>query len=89
MHSYFLKKNLLVFSFHKMFVVESLKNRSQQKEKYAHKSQHTHTHTLTFVSQLAFFGKLTLRWRLVCRMFIKEWSWDQYLWKGGEGSRIG
>lgn len=34
----------------------------------------THVLMLMFVSQFEFLGKLTLRWRLVCKIFIREWS---------------
>lgn len=35
---------------------------------------------------VGFYGKQTLRWCLVWRMLIKECSWYQNLWKGGEGA---
>lgn len=35
---------------------------------------------------IGFYGKQTLRWCLARRMLIKECSWYQHLWKGGEGA---
>lgn len=43
---------------------------------------------LMFVSQLEFFGKLTLRQRLACKTFISQWSllgrWMKQDWVEGE-----
>lgn len=41
------------------------------------------------VFQVSFSKKQILIWSLVCRIFIRKYSWNQYLWKGREGSRIG
>lgn len=35
------------------------------------------------------FAEQTLRWRLACRRFLRECSWDHQAWKGRNGSRIG
>lgn len=29
------------------------------------------------------------RWRLECRVFLNEPSWDQHMWKGGKDERLG
>lgn len=42
-----------------------------------------------FMMLIGFSRNQTLRWRLACRMFTKEYFWPQHLWKGGEGKRIG
>lgn len=36
-----------------------------------------------------FSGQRTLKWRLVCRMFIRECSWDKLLRKGKKVNRAG
>lgn len=35
---------------------------------------------------VGFYLKQALRWCLACRMFIRECSWYQRVWKGGEGA---
>lgn len=39
--------------------------------------------------RVRFSEKLTLRWSLACRVFIKEGPWDPLPRKGEEGSRSG
>lgn len=45
--------------------------------------------SLPFLSQGTFPRKHTQRWRLASRRFTREFSRDQHLEKGREGSQIG
>ena len=49
---------------------------------------HTRTSKL-HTSQDGLLGQQTLQQSLVCRMFITDCPWDQLLWKGAVGSKIG